>query len=395
MRNYINKHKMPVFIVLNLLLTIGMNLAHPVTPSLMKGLNLAPHVFGVSFAAMCTTNFIFALIWSNVANGMKKSKILAISSIGYALAQIIFGLAHTEGTIYIARLLSGIFAGGFQVGFMSFIVNEADESEQSKYITMSSVIVSVGSALGFFFGGFLGDIDVRMTFMIQAVLHIVLGVAVYVLLAPTEVIDEHIEWGMIKASNPFKIIGDSRYLIRGFMATLLIVTFTTSIGSTLFDQSFNYYIKDIFNFAPSQNGIIKFITGLFAVILNIILIRRSRGKQIFNKSFLKTLFIAMGILAIIVGFIPSVSGFVSVSLIWFAAYTVMIPALQNSVLSLKSSPEEGNKLAGLYNSLMMFGKIFGALLTSAVYTINPVSSFIVSGTLFVLSFTILVFSKHD
>ena len=72
MRHFIEKRKMTIFIFFNLLLTIGMNLGHPVTPSLIKSLDLGDHVFGIAFAAMSTMNFLFALIWSNLANGLKR-----------------------------------------------------------------------------------------------------------------------------------------------------------------------------------------------------------------------------------------------------------------------------------------------------------------------------------
>lgn len=132
MDKFLKRNKMVVFVVLNLLLTIGMNLGHPVTPAFLKGLNLGPHVFGISFAAMSATNFLFALIWSNLANGLKKTRILMISAVGYGLTQILFGLSTTEFTIYLARLLAGVFAGGFQVGLMSYIINEADGDDQAR-----------------------------------------------------------------------------------------------------------------------------------------------------------------------------------------------------------------------------------------------------------------------
>ncbi|MDE8086188.1 MFS transporter, partial [Erysipelothrix rhusiopathiae] len=255
--------------------------------------------------------------------------------------------------------------------------------------TISSIIVSVGAALGFFIGGYLGDVSVRLTFVIQAVFQIILGILFYLILGSHENIEEKMEWSMIRNSNPLKVLQSSRHLMKDVVLILLIVTFTSSVGTTLFDQSFNYYIKDIFNFVPSQNGIIKAITGLFAVVLNVILIRRrNRKKQGVELGLLKTVFIAMGSLAIIVSFSQTSKPFVGFALAWFGMYTVMIPILQNSVISNKHSVEEGNQLAGLYNSLLMLGKIFGALLTSLIYTISPSSTFMFAGVIFILSFII-------
>ncbi|WP_267128131.1 MFS transporter [Erysipelothrix piscisicarius] len=213
----------------------------------------------------------------------------------------------------------------------------------------------------------------------------------YFILGRYEKIEEKMEWSMIRNSNPLKVLQSSRHLMKDVVLILLIVTFTSSVGTTLFDQSFNYYIKDIFNFVPSQNGIIKAITGLFAVVLNVSLIRRrNRKKQAVELGLLKTVFIAMGTLAMIVSFSQTSKPFVGFALAWFGMYTVMIPILQNSVISNKRSVEEGNQLAGLYNSLLMLGKIFGALLTSLVYTISPSSTFLFAGFIFILSFIVLL-----
>lgn len=388
----IEKHKMSIFVVLNLLLTIGMNLGHPVTPTLIKSLGLPPRVFGISFAAMCFSNFIFALVWSNVANGMKKSRILMISAIGYALTQIMFGYSTTELQIYGARLLSGIFAGGFQVGLMSYVVNESPEDSQARYITINSILISVGAALGFFLGGMIGDISVRLTFVIQAILDVVVGVAMYLLLGPYESVEEHLELSMIKDSNPLNIVKKSKHLLRDIILILMIVNLVSSIGVTLFDQSFNYYIKDIFNFKPSQNGLIKAVTGVFALVLNVILIRMGRKKK-GQESILIVVLLIMGVTSLWVANLRTAAMFVGISLIWFGVYTMMIPLLQNSIIARKHSVEEGNQISGLYNSVLMLGKIAGALLTSYTYSKNPLSPFWVAGVAFLFSGCLLIFGK--
>ncbi len=374
----------------NLVMTMGMNLAHAVTPTLLKDLDMGPHVFGISFAAMCTTNFIFALIWSNLAHTMKKSRILMLSSIGYALSQIFFAYAQTEMMIYFARLLSGIFAGGFQVGFMSYIVNEAPVKDQARYITYSSVIVSVGAALGFFVGGYLGDISIRLTFFVQSGLHIILGLLFFFVLGPLESVKEHFDISVIKHSNPFKIIKESRSLIQGFTLMVIISVFVSSIGTTLFDQSFGYYVKEAFDFLPSEFGIVKAVIGLLALVLNAIMIHRNIKNQ---AGLLRVIFLLMAFFAILVSFQTQALPFVLTSVVWFGSYTVMIPVIQNLTVSSRQNVKEGNQLSGVYNAVMMLGKIFGALLTSIVYSINPIAPFWVSGILFLVSLALVMNRK--
>ncbi len=394
MNQFIEKNIMKVFVVFNLLLTIGMNLGHPVTPSLLKSLDLGPHVFGISFAAMSATNFFFALIWSNLANGLKKTRILMISSIGYGLAQILFAYAPNELTIYLARFLAGAFAGGFQVGLMTYIINEAKVEEQSRYITISSIIISVGAALGFFIGGKIGDISIYLTFFTQMTLHIVMGLLFYFVLGRYENIEEEFEMSMLKSSNPFKVLQSSSKYFLGFTKYLFLSILVSSIAVTLYDQSFNYYIKDIFDFPPSVNGNIKAIVGLFAVGLNLIVIWRKKQKGMGTEAkLLPFVILAMGLIAVFAKGIEISDVFLKTSLVWFGLNTVMIPLQQNLVMTYKTDQKSGNQLTGLYNALLMLGKILGALITSFVYSKNPSSSFLVSGILLIFAFLLLVLQK--
>ena len=71
----------------------------------------------------------------------------------------------------------------------------------------------------------------------------------------------------------------------------------------------------------------------------------------------------------------------------------MIPLQQNLVMTYKIDQKSGNQLTGLYNALLMLGKILGALITSFVYSKNPSSSFLVSGILLIFAFLLLVLQK--
>lgn len=388
MKTFINKNKMTVFIIFNLIMTLSMNLGHAVTPTLLTSLNMPSRVFGISFAAMCTTNFIFALVWSNVAHTSKKTRILLISGIGYAIAQGIFAFATNEFMIYFARLLSGVFAGGFQVGFLSYIVNEAPKEQQGRYITYSSIVVSVGAALGFFVGGFLGDISVRLTFLVQMILSSGMGILFFITLGPLESIKESFDMKVVTESNPIKIMKDAAPLIKGFTMVLVYSVFLSAMAVTLFDQSFGYYVKEAFNFLPSQFGIIKAITGILALVFNIYLIRRKIQNQ---RMVLTVVLIIMSIFSVLISFQTNMMVFVIMGLIWFGSDTVLIPVLQNLFVENRRTPEEGNRLAGMYNAINMLGRICGALLTSLIYSVSPIATFFTAGVLFMLALIAVVY----
>lgn len=391
MDQFLKRNKMIVFVVLNLLLTIGMNLGHAVTPALLKGLNLPPHVFGISFAAMSATNFLFALIWSNLANGLKKTRILMISAVGYGLTQILFGFATQEWTIYLARLLAGAFAGGFQVGLMSYIINEARIEEQARYITISSVIISVGAALGYYIGGLIGDISIPLTFIAQMSLNVVVGLLFYFVLGRYEIMDEYIEKDTLKDSNPFTVLKSGKKYLLGTMKYIFLMILLGSVAVTIYDQSFNYYIKDIFDFGPSVNGNIKAIVGMFAVILNLFVIWRKRHKGGLSEEKLLPVVIAMMAgLSLFVAKTTTSDIFLTVSLIWLGLNTVMIPLQQNLIMTFKTDNKSGNQLTGLYNALLMLGRIIGALITSYVYSLSPAGSFTASGAILILAFLAII-----
>ena len=101
----------------------------------------------------------------------------------------------------------------------------------------------------------------------------------------------------------------------------------------------------------------------------------------------------MGLLAVFVGNINESNRFLQFSLLWFGLNTVMIPLQQNLVMHFKKDAKTGNQLTGLYNALLMLGKIVGALATSYVYSKSPASSFAVSGILLFVGLLMMLIQR--
>ena len=79
-------------------------------------------MFGVAFACMSITNFVFSPFWGKVSRNFGISKVLGFCFMGYACAQLIFGWSTSELGIMIARLVGGVFISGITVNNILYVI---------------------------------------------------------------------------------------------------------------------------------------------------------------------------------------------------------------------------------------------------------------------------------
>lgn len=61
-----NKNKLLMFFIINGLFNLAANYAHPITPTVIKNLQLGDYMFGVAFGAMMGLNFLFSPFWGKL-----------------------------------------------------------------------------------------------------------------------------------------------------------------------------------------------------------------------------------------------------------------------------------------------------------------------------------------
>lgn len=118
-----NKNKLLIFFIINGLFNLAANYAHPITPTVIKNLNLDSYMFGVAYGAMMGMNFLFSPFWGKLNEQINSKTTMLICSIGYAIGQILFWQATSQNIIIFARLFSGVFTGGCYVSFLTYVVN--------------------------------------------------------------------------------------------------------------------------------------------------------------------------------------------------------------------------------------------------------------------------------
>lgn len=382
------KHSLRGFFLITFLHYTAANFAHPVTPTLIQNLGLGDYMFGLAFASMAFTNFLFSPFWGKLRDYIQPRILLIIACTGYALGQIFFSAASTELTIVLARCFSGIFTGAVSVSTLVYVVDNTAEEQVGENLTKLAITQSLAAALGYFAGGVIGVYSIRITFLLQAGMLLVSGILYLIFAKDMKSIayDPINMRVLVKDANPLQSFINCRvFMTRAFFVLFLVVLFA-NLGTNAFDQCFNYYIKDQFNYTSAYNGIIKALIGIITLIANsticMWIIRRADIKR---PTCLVLACCAASILLLLL--VKQLTLFFVISILFYAFNAIYIPLLQNCVS--KDTTKNSNLVMGFYNAVRSLGMIGGALIAGGIYALSPILPFAFAGICFLLAAVLL------
>lgn len=387
-----NKKILKFFIVYNVLVVI-LNLVHPVTPTLIKSLNMENFMFGVLYSAMSFTLFLFSPFWGKISDSIGRVNVICISLVGYAFGQFLFMNADTEITLIFSRLISGMMASGQSVCAIAYLVDISDEDNRGRNITLLTAIAALCTSIGFLFGGVLGDYSIKLPFIIQVTSLVFLSIIFKLFIVDYKVTNsvKNIKLGkIIREANPLNSFFNAKEIMTNKLFVFLILTFLCFFSSTAYDNVFNYYVKDILNFPPSYNGAIKFSIGIVGLIVNCTLnIYLSRKFKLSNiVPFI--LFTCSSILLLV--FLSTNNlHFILFNMVFYIFSVMYVPHLQTLVISSEFGTSTG-VLAGVYNSSKGLGMIFGGIIAGFVYNYNSKLPFLMCSILLLIA---TVLSVHN
>ena len=369
--------KMLAFFVLCALFSMAANFAHPVTPTLIVDRGLDSSVFGTALAAMQTTMFLFSPFWGRLCDYMPTKRIILLSSLGYALGQMVFGAAQNEAMVFAGRIFAGCFTGGCFTAFSNYVINTSDAQTRGTHLTTMITIQTVASAMGYFVGGFLGLVSVETAFAAQIGVLIACGIAFQLLCQDDTPFKVKPEKPLsFKEANPFSAFAAAKSFMTPMLAMAFGVIAISGIGYNAYEQSFNYYIKDQFSLNSAYNGTIKVIIAALTMILNSTLCIYLQKKTDIHKTFLPILVVCTALVGSAI-VIKSQMPFMAVYIIYNGIGAIRGPLAQSMVAS-RATKENSNTIMGFFQSMNSLGSIFGALFAGLIYAANPMYPFILA-----------------
>ncbi|WP_040214979.1 MFS transporter [Clostridium polynesiense] len=362
---------------------LAFNFAHPVTPTLIKSLNLNSYMFGIAFASMALTSFLFSQFWGYMSNKRNEGFIFMICCILYSFSQFMFLKSVSELDIIIARSIGGCFIAGINVSSLNYIVRISPKESRAQNITLFASITAITAAFGYLIGGFAGNSDIKYSFYLQIITLIAAGVAFNIIGIKRDTCPKIRCREMINQSNPAFFLSKNISISKSLVFTLTLALIST-IAATAYDQTFNYYIKDIFDFKPSSNGLIKSIIGAITMAVNSTICIYIEKKGIIRKSLIY-IFLGCAVNLILAILFDNVVLFMLFNFIFVAFNALHVPLIQ---AMLTTSKDNSFNVLGFYNTMKSLGWIIGGVVAGITYSFYYKLPFIIAIICFFIIFAI-------
>jgi DHA1 family multidrug resistance protein-like MFS transporter len=351
------------------LYNFGANFIHPVTPTLILENGLPDNAFGILFATMSLGSFMFSTFWGRMSDKKSRSSVMLISLIGYALAQLAFGLSRTMPQMLAARLIAGCFTSGTSVCLMALIVDLSDPRERAAHLSYYAAMVGVSASLGYLAGGVIGLIGVLPVFYAQTAVLLVAAFMVYAML-------HRMDQDRLQAGTATKRLS-MRQMMR--MMTLPALLFLLGValsnfGNYGFDNALNYYIKAAY--------------GLIGLAANVFINRWIMKKFDAHKALPIILLLSASLLTLAT-VMPTMGLFFTLNAVFFLVSSLHIPIQQ--ALTTEGRHGDIGLLSGLFYSARFLGMIFGPLVSGFAYEYGAKIPFFTQAAAFVVAAFITYF----
>jgi DHA1 family tetracycline resistance protein-like MFS transporter len=339
--------------------SISFGLMIPILPNLIRqmtgGDTAEASVWNVIFATTWgTMQFLVGPVLGVLSDRVGRRPILLISNFGLAVDFLFMAFAPTLWWLYVGRVLNGMTAASFSTGG-AYVADITSPQERAKYFGRLTSAFSFGFIVGPVLGGFLGDINIRLPFLVAAgvtTLNWLYGLLILPESLPPERRLATYEW-----RRTIPLVGAFRLLSAHLgLFSLAGVAFLFQLAQIVLPQVFVLYMTWRYGWSMSQIGATLLLTGVLGVIVQMFLV----GPAV--KRLGERRLVLVGCVAGILGF----AWYASAPTGWayllgapmFAFSGFLMPGVQG-LMSQRVPPTHQGQLQGVNQSLQGIASIIG------------------------------------
>ncbi|MEZ4632216.1 MAG: TCR/Tet family MFS transporter [Deinococcales bacterium] len=384
-----------MFILITLFIDIlGLGLIIPILPELIKNFtggseSEAARYFALIASSYAVMQFIFAPLLGALSDRFGRRPILLLSLLGLGIDYFILVFAPNLTWLFIGRIIAGLAGASFTTA-NAYIADISTPQNRAQNFGLVGMAFGLGFIFGPALGGILGNIWIRLPFLVAGILSLLNWLYGFFILPESlspEKRNSQIAW---KKANPVGSI----FLLRNYplVGGLAIIFILISLAQRGLETVWVLYTSYKFNWSELQNGLALTLVGVMAALVQGFLIRLIVPK-IGERQ------------AVLLGLSISVFSFAAYGLAtkgWMMLIVIVIsglsgiagPAVQSMVAG-SVEPQEQGKVQGALTSLVSLSSIAAPLIFTgglfAYFTSDaapfklPGAPFFVGALLFLIS----------
>jgi predicted MFS family arabinose efflux permease len=233
----------------------------PLGDILMKSMHMSTKQFGSVVSAYAISAGISGFLAAGIADKFDRKILLLFFYVGFIVGTIMCGLVNTYETLFVARVITGLFGGVIGSIGMAIITDLFSLNQRGRVLGFVQMAFAGSQILGVPIGLVIANNwDWHATFFMVVILAVLIGIAVVWKLKP---MTEHLKLQTDKNAieHLWHTVRKKDYRI-GFIATAML-----SLGGFLIMPFTTPFIVNNVNVAQSDLPLIFLFTGLSSILI--------------------------------------------------------------------------------------------------------------------------------
>jgi len=255
------KYIIVIIALLQFTIILDFMILSPLGDILMKNMEMSTAQFGSVVSAYAISACVSGFLAAGFADKFDRKKLLLFFYVGFIAGTVCCGLAYNYHTLFLARIVTGIFGGVIGSIAMAIITDIFSLRQRGKVLGFVQMALAGSQILGIPIGLLIAaHWNWHATFFMVAILAFIIGVAFVWKVKP---LTEHLKLQTQK--SPIKHLWSTikkRDYRTGFMATALL-----SMGGYLLMPFTSAFIVNNVHISQTQLPLIFFCTGLSTIVV--------------------------------------------------------------------------------------------------------------------------------
>lgn len=257
----------PFILVTVFLDVLGIGLIIPVLPAFIAQFTTSreaqAHWYGVLAASYGLMQFFAAPALGALSDRFGRRPVLLLSMMGLGVNYLLAALAPSIWFLLVARLIGGLTGASFSVAG-AYVADITEGSRRGKSFGIIGAAFGMGFIFGPVVGGVLGNVDLRLPYLVAAGLSAINTFYGFFILPESLPKDRRVPFAWAR-SNPFTAIFALVKLRAA--GSLIFVIGLTALSQFILQTTFVLFTTFRFNWQPRDNGFALFVVGVVAAVV--------------------------------------------------------------------------------------------------------------------------------